>query len=315
MDRLAAMSLLIAVAETGNLSAASRRLGIPLSTVHRRIGDLETYLGSRLLHRTTRHTRLTDTGAAYVAACRGILEQVDDAERAVRGEYAVPRGEVVMTAPIVFGRLHVVPLIAEFMARYPDIDIQLLLVDRLVHLMEEHVDIALRIGELADSNMVAMPVGRIGRVCCAAPAYLDRFGRPGHPCELCHHQCIAMGAPNERIAWSFADEGQTLMQPIEPRLSVTTAEGTIAAAEHGSGITQVLSYQIADALDAARLEAVLQPFEPASWPASLIHGGQAPMPQKTRALLDFLKPRLRERLSAGSTGGARKRREPDVHLQ
>ena len=158
MDRLAAMSLLIAVAETGNLSAASRRLGIPLSTVHRRIGDLETYLGSRLLHRTTRHTRLTDTGAAYVAACRGILEQVDDAERAVRGEYAVPRGEIVMTAPIVFGRLHVVPLIAEFMARYPDIDIRLLLVDRLVHLMEEHVDIALRIGELADSSMVALPV-------------------------------------------------------------------------------------------------------------------------------------------------------------
>ncbi|WP_221179861.1 LysR substrate-binding domain-containing protein [Salinisphaera orenii] len=209
-----------------------------------------------------------------------------------------------MTAPIVFGRLHVLPLIAEFMARYPDIDIRLLLVDRLVHLMEEHVDIALRIGELADSNMVALPVGRIGRVCCAAPGYLDRFGRPGHPGELGHHQCIAMGAPNERIAWSFADQGQTLMQAIEPRLSVTTAEGTIAAAQHGSGITQVLSYQIADALDAGRLETVLQPFEPASWPANLIHGGQAPMPQKTRALLDFLKPRLRERLSAGSTGGA-----------
>ena len=291
------MSLLIAVAEEGNLSAASRRLGMPLSTVHRRVGDLEAHLGSRLLNRSTRHTELTEAGAAYVSACRRILEQVEDAERAVRGEYAAPRGELVMTAPIVFGRLHVTPLIVDFMAAYPEIDIRLMLVDRLVHLMEEHVDMALRIGELADSRMVAVPVGRIGRVCCASPAYLETYGRPAHPRELAGHHCIAMGAPNERHAWSFAGDGQDVAQTIEPRLTITTAEGTIAAAERGGGITQVLSYQVADALEAGRLETVLEPFEPASWPASLIHSGQSPMPQKTRALMDFLKPRLRERLN------------------
>ncbi|MES1954033.1 LysR family transcriptional regulator [Salinisphaera hydrothermalis] len=298
MDRLDAMSLLIAVAEEGNLSAASRRLGIPLSTVHRRIGDLETHLGGRLLNRTTRHTELTEAGAAYVAACRRILEQVQEAERAVRGEYAEPRGELVMTAPIVFGRLHIVPLITDFMAAYPEIDVRLLLVDRRVHLMEEPVDVALRIDDLADSRMVAVPVGRIRRVCCASPAYLATFGRPSHPSQLARHQCIVMGAPSARHAWSFVDDEQRIAETIEPRLTITTAEGAIAAAERSGGITQVLSYQIAEALEARRLETVLAPFEPPSWPASLMHSGQTPMPQKTRALMDFLKPRLRERLNA-----------------
>ncbi|RJS93509.1 LysR family transcriptional regulator [Salinisphaera sp. Q1T1-3] len=301
MDRLRAMSLLIAVAEAGNLSAAARRLGMPLSTVHRQIGDLETHLGSRLLNRTTRHTELTEAGAAYVAACRRILEQVDDAERAVRGEYAAPRGSLVMTAPIVFGRVHVVPLITDFMRVYPEIDIRLMLVDRLVHLMDEHVDIALRIGALADSAMVAVPVGRIGRVCCASPTYLAASGRPGHPRDLAEHQCIAMGAPNERHAWGFNDAGQGVTEAIAPRLTITTAEGVIAAAEQGSGIARVLSYQIADAVAARRLETVLESFEPPTWPASLIHTGQTPIPQKTRALIDFLKPRLRERLRASPT--------------
>lgn len=298
MDRLDAMSLLIVVAEAGNLSAASRQLGIPLSTVHRRVGDLEAHLGSRLLHRTTRHTELTEAGAAYVAACRRILEQVDDAERAARGEYATPRGELTMTAPIVFGRLHVTPLITDFMAAYLEINIRLMLVDRLVHLMEEHVDVALRIGELADSSMVAVPVGRIGRVCCASPTYLETAGCPVDPSELAQHQCIAMGAPSERHVWSFVEDGQDRTQTIEPRLTITTAEGAIAAAERGAGITQVLSYQIADALEAGRLQTVLEGFEPPTWPASLVHSGQSPMPQKTRVLLDFLKPRLRERLAA-----------------
>lgn len=302
MDRLEAMSLLIAVADEGNLSAASRRLGKPLSSVHRKIGDLESHLGSRLLNRTTRRTELTEAGTAYVAACRRILEQVDDAERSVRGEYSAPRGELVMTAPIVFGRLHLIPLITDFMTAYPEIQVRLLLVDRIVHLMEEHIDVALRIGELADSNMVALPVGRIRRVCCANPTYLDAFGRPAHPRELAQHHCIAMGAPNERHMWSFVDQEENIQQRIEPRLTITTAESAITAAERGAGITQALSYQTAEAIDERRLETVLAPFEPAPWPASLVHSGQSPIPQKTRVLIDFVKPRLRERLSATRTG-------------
>lgn len=298
MDRLEAMALLITVAEEGNLSAASRRLGKPLSTVHRHIGDLESYLGSRLLHRTTRRTELTEAGAAYVAACRRILEQVDDAERTVRGEYAVPRGELVITAPIVFGRLHVTPLITDFLAAYPDIDVRLLLVDRVTHLMDEHVDIALRIGELADSSMVGVPVGRVRRRCCASPAYLESHGSPVHPRELAHHQCIAMGAPSERHVWPFVDRGNDMPQIIHPRLSITTAEAAITAAEHGAGIARILSYQIAEAVMHERLAVVLPSFEPPAWPVNIIHRGQFPMPQKTRALIDFLKPRLRERLGA-----------------
>lgn len=302
MDRLEAMSLLIAVADEGNLSAASRRLGKPLSSVHRKIGDLESHLGSRLLNRTTRRTELTEAGAAYVAACRRILEQVDDAERSVRGEYSAPRGELVITAPIVFGRLHVTPLITEFMTAYPEIQVRLLLTDRILHLMEEHIDVALRIGKLADSNMVALPVGRIRRACCASPTYLDAFGRPSHPRELIQHHCIAMGAPNERHMWSFVDQGQNMQQRVEPRLAITTAESTIVAAERGAGITQVLSYQAAEAIDEGRLETVLESFEPAPWPANVVHSGQSPMPQKIRVLIDFVKTRLRDQLSAPRTG-------------
>lgn len=298
MDRFEAMSLLIAVAEAGNLSAASRRLGRPLSTVHRHIGDLEAHLGSRLLHRSTRRTELTEAGTAFVAASRRILEQLDEAERAARGEYAAPRGELVITAPVVFGRLHIAPVIADFLAAYPEIDVRLLLVDRLVDLMEEQVDVALRIDELADSSLIAVPVGRIRRVCCAGPGYLAARGRPTRPSALADHQCIAVGAPGAHHAWRFAEKDRGLGQPITPRLTVTTAEGAIAAAERDAGITQVLSYQIAEAGRQARLETVLEDFEPPAWPVSLVYRSQSPMPRKTRVLIDFLKPRLRQRLSA-----------------
>ena len=183
MDRLEAMSILVAVVETGSLSAAGRRLGVPLPTVSRKLSELEAHLNARLLIRSTRKLALTDAGAEYLEACRRILEQVGDAERAASGEFSVPRGELVVTAPIVFGRLHVLPVVNAFLARFPEIDVRLVLSDRNLHLIDDHIDVAVRIGALADSNMVATRVGSVRSVVCGSPRVLRRPWRAEDPCR------------------------------------------------------------------------------------------------------------------------------------
>src|SRR5271169_6668672 len=193
MDRLDAMSVLVSVVETGSFSAASRKLGAPLPTVSRKVSELEAHLNTRLLIRSTRRLTLTDAGAAYVAACKRILEQVGDAERAASGEYRSPRGDLVVTAPIVFGRLHVLPAIDELLATYREIDVRLVLSDRNVHLIDDHVDLAVRIGALPDSSMVATRVGSVRRVVCASPAYLAEHGIPKAPEDLSALACVTFG--------------------------------------------------------------------------------------------------------------------------
>ena len=184
MDRLEAMSLLVSVAEAGSLSAAGRKLGVPLPTVSRKISDLEAHLKTRLLTRSTRKLALTDAGAAYVAAAKRILDEVSEAERAASGEHAAPRGDLVITAPVVFGRLHVLPVIAEFLARWPEINVRLVLADRNLHLIDDHIDIAVRIGALADSALVATRVGAVRNVVCGSPAYFAAHGVPERPEDL-----------------------------------------------------------------------------------------------------------------------------------
>ncbi len=184
MDRLEAMSLLVSVAEAGSLSAASRKLGVPLPTVSRKISELEAHLKTRLLIRSTRKLALTDAGAAYVAAAKRILDEVREAERAASGEHAAPRGDLVITAPMVFGRLHVLPVIAEFLAQWPEIDVRLVLADRNLHLIDDHVDIAVRIGALADSALVSTRVGTVRSVVCGSPAYFAAHGVPQRPEDL-----------------------------------------------------------------------------------------------------------------------------------
>src|SRR4029453_13957177 len=171
MDRLAAMTTLLAAVEGGSLSAASRKLGMPLATVSRKVSELEAHLRTRLLHRTSRRLTLTDAGEAYVAACKRILEDIGEAERAAAGEYMAPRGDLTVTAPIVFGRLHVLPVVIEFLKTYPDIDIRVALADRVVNLREDDIALAIRIGDLPDSSLVATRVGAIRRVVCGSPAY------------------------------------------------------------------------------------------------------------------------------------------------
>jgi DNA-binding transcriptional LysR family regulator len=301
VDRLEAMSILLTVVESGSLSATSRRLGVPLATVSRKVSELETHLGTRLLNRSSRKLSLTEAGQSYAAACRRILEQVDEAERTASGEYHAPKGNLVITAPVVFGRLHVLPIIVEFLKAYPEIDIHIVLADHLINLLEDHVDLAVRIGALPDSSLVARRLGEIRRVVCGSPLYLAERGMPKRPGELASHDCITFGGLTSAVSWSFVDGKSEIPVPVHSRLTVNTAEAAIDAAISGIGLTRVLSYQITDAVAAGTLVEVLNEYEPAPWPVSLIHGGQGLLPLKVRAFLDFAAPRLKAVLSSGAS--------------
>ena len=254
MDRLKAMAVLTAAVETGSLSAAGRRLGMPLATISRTISELEAHLKILLLDRTTRSLGLTEAGAAYVAASRRILEQVDEAERAAGGEYSQPRGELVVTAPIVFGRLYLLPVVTHFLQDFPQIDVRLMLTDRVAHLLDDRMDIAFRIGALPDSGLVATRLGSVRRVVCASPAYWKLHGAPKAPAELAEHDCISFEALETPQRWGFPGGAVT----VHARLSVNTAEAALDAAAAGLGVTRLLSYQVEQALEAGQLKIVLR---------------------------------------------------------
>jgi DNA-binding transcriptional LysR family regulator len=293
MDRLESMSILVTAVEAGSLSAAGRRLGMPLATISRKVSELEAHLKTRLLNRSSRQLTLTDAGRSYVAACRRILEDVGEAERAASGEYSAPKGDLIITAPIVFGRLHVLPIAMEFLKAYPDIDIRMVLADRVVNLLEDPVDLAVRIGALPDSSLVASRVGSIRRVVCGSPAYFAARGTPRSPGEVGMHDCITFDGLASADAWTFTTGKSNATVAIHSRFIVNTAEAAIDAAIAGVGITRVLSYQIADALRTGALAIVLEDFEPEPWPVSLVYAGQGLLPLKLRAFIDFAAPRLK----------------------
>ena len=295
MDRLDAMTVFLAVVDDGSLSAAGRRLGMPLATVSRKLAELEGHLGARLVNRSTRRLELTDPGRAYEQACRRILDDVDGAERAVAGEYDTPRGELAITAPIVFGRLHVLPVLNEFLRANAEVDVRLALGDRIAHLLDEHVDVAVRIGVLPDSRLNAVPLGTLRQVVCASPAYLKAHGTPRVPADLAAHRCITFEATFPG-PWRFA--GGAVFAPARPRMVVNTAEAAVDATIAGLGVTRVLSYQADAALRAKQLRLLLEKFEPAPVPVNLVFDGQQRITSKLRAFLDFAAPRLRERLAA-----------------
>jgi DNA-binding transcriptional LysR family regulator len=296
MDRFESMSILVMVSEAGSLSAAARRLGTPLATVSRKVSDLETHLKTRLLNRSSRRVTLTDAGQSYVAACKRILEEVGEAERAAAGEYSAPTGDLTITAPIVFGRLHVLPVAIEFLKAYPDIDIRIALADRVINILEDHVDLAVRIGELPDSSLRARRLGSIRRVVCGSPAYFTARGAPKSPAELGAHDCITFEGMMSADAWTFTIGKSDAAVAIHSRLIVNTAEAAIDAAMAGGGITRVLSYQAAAAVRAGALAIVLQDFEQVPSPVNLVYPDQRLLPLKLRAFLDFAAPRLQARL-------------------
>jgi DNA-binding transcriptional LysR family regulator len=302
MDRLGSMSVLVTAVEAGSLSAAARRLGMPLATVSRKVSELEAHLRTRLLNRSSRRLTLTDAGRSYVEACKRILEDVNQAERTATGEYGAPKGELIITAPIVFGRLHVVPVAADFLKAYPDVDIRFVLADRFVNLLEDHIDLAVRIGELPDSSLVATRIGAVRRVVCGSPSYFAEYGIPKNPADLATHDCITFEGLSWPDAWIFTTAtGRQASIPVHSRLVVNTASAAIDAAVAGVGITRVLSYQVAGAIRAGTLAVVLDKFESAPSPISFVYGGQRFLPLKLRAFLDFAIPRLKARLSNEAT--------------
>jgi DNA-binding transcriptional LysR family regulator len=296
MDRFEAMSVLLAVVEQGSFSAASRKLRMPLPTVSRRIAELEAHVRARLLTRSTRKLALTDAGRDYVAACKRILQDVSDAERTAAGEYSAPRGDLVISAPIVFGRMHLQPIVNEFLGAYPQVDVRIVFGDRIMNFHEERIDLALRIGTLPDSSLIASRVGQTRLVVCGSPDYFGRRGVPQTPADLADHDCISFDGLVSPSEWTFRHDGRTESVPVRSRLVVNTADAAIDAARAGVGITRALSYQVEPARGAGELAIVLERYEPEPRPVSLVYPGQGRMPLKLRAFIDFAAPRIKARL-------------------
>ncbi|MBB3951861.1 LysR family transcriptional regulator [Aureimonas jatrophae] len=307
MDRLEAMTLLREAVDHGSLSAAGRALRIPVPTLSRKISDLEARIGTRLLVRTTRSLTLTDAGATYLTAARRILHDVEAAEREAAGELAEPKGELVLTAPIQFGRLHVLPTVADFLERFPAIGVRLVLNDRNVHLVDDEIDMAVRIGPLADSAMVATKVGALRIVTAASPAFLDRHGTPKTPDDLRDRPVVAVDGPMAQTSWPLTSRarGGSVDVALSPRLAVTTTEAAADAAILGVGFVRLLHYQVSEAVEAGRLRLVLEDAEPVPVPVHLVHATHGQMPLKLRRFIDFAVRRLRERLSRLPRNGHR----------
>ncbi|MDG4885540.1 LysR family transcriptional regulator [Mesorhizobium sp. WSM4884] len=298
MDRFEAMRTLVAAVDGGSLSAASRMLSIPLPTVSRRVADLEALLGSQLVVRTSRKLLPTEAGAAYVASARRVLEELAEAERAAAGEYRTPRGELLVTAPIMFGKMHVAPIVHEFLSAYPEVTVRLVLSDKVMDLAESHIDVAVRIGKLPDSALLARRVGEVRWVTCASSAYLERRGVPVSPNELPDHECIAFEGLEPWRDWSFASANGEKTVIIRPRYSVNTADAVIAGAVAGLGIACVMSYQAAESIRAGALRSILDAWAPASMPVQIVHAARQHQPLKLRAFLEFVAPRLQRRLDS-----------------
>lgn len=296
MDKMASLIAFVEVAKCGGFSRASRSMGVPLPTVSRRVAELEDALGARLFQRSTRQVVLTEAGASYFQTCERLLDDLKEADQKVSGEYRSPRGELSMTAPFGFGRVHVQPIAIEFLKNYPDIDLRLMLVDRVVDLVAEHVDVALRISELADSSMIAKAVGEIGMVVCAAPSYLAQHGVPQHPNDLVNHSCVSWAALGPFKTWLFREKGVDTMFPIRVRVTATMADSALEAAIAGLGLVQLTTYQVAEALRAGKLVTVLRDYECPNTPVSLVYPTNQSVPLKLRAFLDFAAPRLAVKL-------------------
>ncbi len=292
MDNIAVFA---EVAEHGSFAAAARRLARSPTAITRAVAELEARLGVRLLNRTTRAVSLTEAGARFLTGARRLLGEVDEIERAAAGEGTAPRGELRITAPILFGRLHVLPIVQEFLGRYRDVSASLSLLDRTVDLVEDGFDVAVRIGRLAESSAIAARVGAVWKVVVAAPRYLKENGTPQVPEELAGHSVVAFPGISGSARWSFRNGGEERSSAVKPRLIVTTAEAAIDAARAGFGLTRVLSYQAAEGIVSGALVRLLPQYEGDELPIHLLYPGGRHPPPKLRAFLDFAIPRLRRR--------------------
>jgi DNA-binding transcriptional LysR family regulator len=288
MDRIDAMQAFVAVADLQGFAPAARKLGLSPSGVTRLIAALEERLGARLLQRTTRSVTLTDTGARYLERARRILADVEEAEGAAEGERTRPRGRLVVSAPAGFGRLHVSPVMSAYLSRYPEVSAELRLADRMVNLVEDGVDLAVRIGHLADSSLVARHVGEMRRIVVASSAYLGRRGEPNTPQAVAAHETIQFGAMTASPDWRFVEGGREIRVACTPRFATNSADAAIQYAEQGGGLTRVLAYQAAEAIRAGRLNIVLAQFEPPPLPIHIVYPTSRLLSAKVRAFIDLV---------------------------
>ena len=293
MDRIDDIAVFVEVAGQASFTAAARRLSRSPAAVTRAVADLEARLGVRLLNRTTRAVSLTEAGERFLSGARRVLADLTEIEQAAAGQGSAPRGELAVTAPILFGRLHVLPIVTDFMRVFPDVTARLMLLDRPVDLIEERLDAAIRIGTLADSSAIATKLGSLRRVIVAAPSYLARRGTPQRPADIAGHDVVVFGGLGA-ASWDFGADGAVR---LSPRLTVNTAEAAIDAVAEGAGITRVLGYQAVDALRRGAVVQVLGAFGREESPVYLLYPGGAHPPPKLRAFIDFAAPQLRARLA------------------
>ena len=298
MDRLHLMGIFVAVAEEQGFAAAARRLQMSPPAVTRAITALEEHLKVKLLNRTTRHVRITEAGHRYLDDARRILADADAADEAAAGINAEPRGHLSITAPVLFGRIFVMPGIVNYLEQYPETNISAQFMDRNVNLLEEGVDVGIRIGELPDSSMRALRVGSVRLVLCASSTYLQKHGLPQHPEELLSHTIIASSAGNNAVDWRFnmqksSKSPKEKILRIKPRLTTTTNDSAIAAAVRGFGIARLLSYQIAPQLASGELKIILSDYEPTPRPIHIIHREGRYTSTRVRAFIDLMAEQLR----------------------
>jgi DNA-binding transcriptional LysR family regulator len=296
MDRLDAMQVLLAVVDAGSLSAGSRKLRAPLPSVSRKVAELERHLGTRLLIRTSRNIQLTDAGRDYVEAARQIVAQVGEAESRAAGEYETPRGELRITVTTAFGHMIALPLAYEFLREHCEIKLNVFSTNRTVDLTEEHLDLGIRIGPLADSSMVAVKVGVIRVVTCASPEYLESRGTPLTPEDLAGHETIQFGMLNSALGWTFPDGREIRLKPSDVRVHVTEVTAACEAAKKGLGIARVPNFMVPKDLKSGALIEVLAEYAPEPFPVHIVYMKQGLLPLKVRAFIDWMAPRLRQAL-------------------
>ena len=293
MDRFHLITVYIAVAEEQSFAAGARRLGMSPPAVTRAVTKLEERLGVRLLERTTRHVRVTEAGRRYLDDARRIVAELDEADEAAAGSGAAPRGHLSVTAPMLFGRLYVTPGIVDYLQRYPQMEVSAMFVDRVVNLVEEGIDVAVRIGDLPDSTLRAAPVGQVRRLLVASPAYLEKHGAPRTPQELAEHTIIGSNGSSVGPDWRFLHDGAVRTMRMQPRLQVNSNDAVIDAVKMGLGIARVLSYQAAAALAAGHLRLVLEDYATAPVPIHIVHRDSRQGSARIRSFVDLMVERLR----------------------
>lgn len=296
MDKLKLMEAFVAIADEGSLTAAARRQGGSLPAMVRALAKLETHLGVRLLNRSTRRIALTEEGRLYLARCRRVLADIDDAEAAL-AERGPPAGTLTLTAPVMFGRLHLAPLVGEFLAAQPAMKVNLLLLDRVVDLLEEGIDLALRIGRLQDSSMVALPLGEIRWLACASPAFIARHGMPAAPEALGAMPCIRMLGNPALAPWRFGSGAAERVVEVGGALATNQLDVAVDACRRGLGVGRFLSYQVADALRSGELVEVLHGFAPPPSPVNLVYPHSRLLSARVRAFIEACRPQLQRRLA------------------